>query len=124
MDGKNAFRPEAHAPQARPDRVLRCRSCGQAVSSRRQSFAFRASGAVQVFPNPLGQMRKIWTLRTAHGLALVGEPTQEFTWFDGYAWTVAVCGQCRAHLGWQFDAVRASTPDRFYGLLVEALREA
>ena len=68
-------------------------------------------------------MMKILMLSDAHGLAFVSEPTTEFTWFAGYAWTVVACGRCGAHLGWRYDAVDGAHPVRFYGLLVDAVRE-
>ena len=68
-------------------------------------------------------MKKILTLRAAHDLAFAGEPTTAFTWFAGYAWTVAACGRCGAHLGWRYGRGRGRRPRRFYGLLVTAVTE-
>ncbi len=106
-----------------PDRAIRCRRCDQAVGSHAQVFAFRAARAVQVFPNPSGQMMKILTIRATHHLTAVSVPTTAFTWFDGYAWTVMVCARCGLHLGWQYDVVGTGTPGRFYGLRVDSISE-
>lgn len=40
-------------------------------------------------------------------VSLQGHPTAEYSWFRGYAWTIAVCSHCGAHL------VRLNTA-RFY----------
>ena len=122
-DVKGRSAPRASEVEPEPHRFIRCRRCDQEVSSRRYLFSFRANGSIQVFPNPLGHMRKIITLREAHNLANVGDPRLEYTWFDGYAWTVVVCSACRQHLGWRYDAVHGSLPARFYGLLADAVRD-
>lgn len=28
---------------------------------------------------------------------------EEHSWFPGYAWRLAVCPQCGAHMGWTFE---------------------
>lgn len=76
----------------------------------------------RVFPNPHGQLREIMTALYAQNVELVGAATTHFTWFPGYAWEVALCGQCATHLGWRYTAVDAETePATFYGLLSSAL---
>jgi hypothetical protein len=83
----------------------------------------RAATAVQAFPNPFGQMRVILTLREARAIVLAGDPTTDFTWFEGYAWRIAYCAGCQEHLGWLFETIAAGVPPRFYGLLKDALIE-
>lgn len=53
-----------------------------------------------------------------HSIHLHGAPTLEFSWFPGYTWQLALCGQCNAHLGWKFVAGPDSNlmPRKFYGL--------
>ena len=37
--------------------------------------------------------------RVHHGtVALQGEPTEEHSWFPGFAWTIVCCGRCGCHL--------------------------
>ena len=52
------------------------------------------------------------------------EPTDEYTWFPPYSWTIASCRQCHEHLGWVFW----HRPDQewvkvFVSLIVTRLRE-
>jgi hypothetical protein len=47
----------------------------------------------------------------------VGEPSEYYPWFPGYAWQIAVCRGCRAHLGWLFRA----EGDVFFGLILNRL---
>lgn len=64
-----------------------------------------------------GYMHDIVTVSRAVNTELSGAPSAEFSWFPGYAWSVALCAACMAHVGWRFDAQRrALRPQRFYGL--------
>ncbi|XP_071765997.1 uncharacterized protein LOC139920003 [Centroberyx gerrardi] len=57
---------------------------------------------VQLFENPHGLQFEVITFRkadvTKHWPADKG-----FSWFPGFAWTVATCPQCKTHLGWAFQ---------------------
>lgn len=106
-----------------PERVIRCRGCGRTVSSSRHRIRFRAPTAIQVFPNPAGQMMRILTLAHAHDLDRVGPATADFTWFEDYAWTIVTCMGCGAHLGWRYDRLVPGEPSTFFGLLVKAIVE-
>lgn len=106
-----------------PEVLWLCRVCGRPITSPDQAFATGPGGATQVFPNPLGQLKVIVTVREAQGCDRVGAPTQEFTWFEGYSWTVVVCQSCGAHLGWHYQGDPGRSPAQFYGLLKAALVE-
>lgn len=94
-----------------------CRHCGAQVSSRRAFFSMDGESASRIFSNPYGLLHEIFTVRQAQGLLLEGPPTTEFSWFPGYAWEVAYCASCHAHLGWEFTAVDSrDEPARFWGL--------
>ena len=55
-------------------------------------------GAAYVHHERAGSLYDLLTLRAAYGVSLYGEATEEFTWFPGYAWTLAYCRGCSAHL--------------------------
>lgn len=81
---------------------LYCRTCGQAIAVEDARIAVQ--GAHQhVFFNPAGLVFEIGCFQSAPGCAYHGEPTPEFSWFPGYAWSVALCSQCAAHLGWGYE---------------------
>lgn len=105
------------------DSAFLCAVCEAEISWRRALFAMRASSFVQVFPNPLGHMKVIYTFRDAASVRVAGGQTTEFTWFAGYAWSVAYCARCNSHLGWLFQAVASAEPSSFFGLLKDALVE-
>ncbi|XP_022788152.1 protein cereblon homolog isoform X4 [Stylophora pistillata] len=66
-----------------------CRRCGQDIT-------------VVANLNNLGQHFELITVTSANVKSL-GEAFEEHSWFPGYAWRVAVCPQCGAHMGWSFE---------------------
>ena len=105
------------------DRGIFCARCATRVSHPDAVFRMDPRGPVAAFANPAGFLRRIVTVRVAESLTFAGDPTTNFTWFPGYAWTVALCATCGGHLGWRYDAVSGATPLRFYGLVTEAVHE-
>ncbi len=72
------------------------------------------------FTNPSGLRFTIRCFRDAPGAIGVGEISPVWTWFPGFAWQVAICRACAAHLGWAY----VRDEQRFFGLIAERLREA
>lgn len=70
--------------------------------------------------NPHGYEHHFACFRTARGCVPVGKIVQFYSWFSGYSWQMAHCGNCSIHLGWLFHGEH----DRFYGLLVDGLIES
>jgi hypothetical protein len=105
----------AAGTKERSERVLRCRACEAEVA--REDDRIEMSGAhVHTFVNPHGHVFEIGCFARAHGCAPVGRASAFFSWFPGYAWRIAVCGSCRAHLGWAFGEEPG-----FYGLILARL---
>jgi hypothetical protein len=97
---------------------LYCATCGRLIT--RQDQQVPVGGAqIHTFRNPHGLVFKIGCFATAPGCDQVGEATEEWTWFPGYSWQVAVCMGCGSHLGWRYLS-RAG--DGFYGLILRQLR--
>ncbi|HEY9777787.1 MAG TPA: cereblon family protein [Planktothrix sp.] len=94
--------------QSETDKSVRCRSCDFVITD--------PANAVQphehTFRNPAGFSFHVLCYSDAPGALSVGDPTSEATWFAGYAWTFAICGQCSNHLGWWYES-----SDRFAGLI-------
>ncbi len=103
--------------------VLVCVACETLITRRADAFGLDGEPADRVFFNPAGLVMPITTFRQVRNVAEVGSRTTEFTWFAGYAWTIAVCGACGGQLGWRFDAVGGGRPARFWGLLRARLAE-
>ncbi|XP_046970638.1 protein cereblon-like [Vanessa cardui] len=97
--------------------VLCCSSCAVEIARREHIFAMSSEGVHSNYTNLGGYMHDIVTVSRASNTELSGAPSAEFSWFPGYAWTIALCAACLAHVGWRFDAQRRGLrPQQFYGL--------
>jgi hypothetical protein len=110
-----------HAQEADEDQEgwILCRGCRIPVT--RPSERRQVEGAhLHTFANPSGIVFEIGCFSAAPGCQYVGPPSDEFTWFRGYQWRIAVCRGCLNHLGWAFTTVGG---DGFHGLIVDRLLE-
>eukprot|EP01137_Pigoraptor_chileana_P010471 Opistho-2@60173 len=97
---------------------LCCTACTKTVAMQSCVFSMSSGGPMGAYVNPGGVVHETLTVTDVprDAVRLVGRPSTESSWFPGYAWTVAVCGRCFAHLGWRFTAVERLSPRSFYGL--------
>lgn len=110
--------PQDRSDTADRDRdALRCVACDHAITDR--GHATERGGAHEhTFVNPSGVVHHIGCFLVAPGAAHVGDEQEAFSWFPGWSWQIAVCANCRAHLGWRFRCAG----EEFHGLIVAALR--
>ena len=102
------------------EEYILCRLCDHPVT--RDADRIERDGSHQhTFANPHGIVYEIGCFRSAPGCGYSGPATNEFTWFKGYSWRIAMCRACLTHLGWLFDA---AGNDRFYGLILDRLRSS
>jgi hypothetical protein len=93
---------------------IRCRACGRAIA--RKNARLEIDGRhVHTFVNPTGHEYTVACFAEAPGCTGAGEDEIFWTWFPGFAWRVALCGACGAHVGWSFRG-RTSV---FWGLIVD-----
>ncbi|MBN1605314.1 MAG: hypothetical protein JW940_01700 [Polyangiaceae bacterium] len=118
--------PAASQPQDAPGSVLSadeeqflvCAACLSTVSHPNQRIRVQERHE-HTFANPAGVVYRIGCFAAACGARPFGAPSQEHTWFAGYAWQMGVCSGCGEHLGWLFTGGGSS----FWGLILEKLRE-
>lgn len=127
------------------DPLMLCRACGHEVTNG-SDFRFVPSGlalsshndtlrggkrvTVQMFENPHERQFEVMTFRRA-AVTLHWPADKRFSWFPGFAWTIATCPRCEAHLGWGFqpdhwpDTVAATqfkeSESTFFGLISDRL---
>jgi hypothetical protein len=101
------------------DRAILCAACKASITSARHRVASHGSHEHR-FMNPAGLTFHIGCFATAIGCTTVGPPSLEYAWFPGYAWRLALCGQCDRQLGWHF---RGEGSESFFGLILDRLRE-
>lgn len=99
------------------DKYILCRQCRRIITTPAERIEMQ--GAHQhTFANPHGIVYQIGCFRSATGCGYGGQPTDEFSWFKGFSWRVAVCGSCLFHLGWLFISPGGKS---FNGLIIDHL---
>ncbi|KAH9761313.1 protein cereblon [Citrus sinensis] len=97
--------------------LVRCKTCKTAIAKRSDMLVMSSEGPLGAYVNPHGCVHEILTLNKANGLALYGPAETEYSWFPGYAWTVASCSICETHMGWLFTATKKKLkPKSFWGI--------
>ena len=100
---------------------LICAACGERITTLRERVEM-SGGHAHTFTNPHGLTFDIGCFRSAPGCRPVGEATEAWTWFRGYAWRIAVCGGCGEHLGWGYEPASGDGSSRgFFGLILDRL---
>lgn len=96
---------------------IRCKSCLTLIANRSDMVAMSSDGPLNAYANPNGFVHEIITVYDATGLALVGSPVNQHSWFPGYAWTIINCAQCEKNMGWLFTATtKKLLPRSFWGI--------
>ncbi|KAH7840900.1 hypothetical protein Vadar_023083 [Vaccinium darrowii] len=96
---------------------VRCKSCQAVIGKRSDVLNMSSEGPLGAYVNPDGYVHELLTLHKATGLALIGGPVKEYSWFPGYAWTVADCASCESQMGWLFTATtKKLKPRSFWGI--------
>jgi len=101
------------AAKLRREKRLFCANCRHPVTNQDERISVLGEHEHSC-TNPHGMTFHIGCFRRAGGCEPVGTQTTEHSWFPGYAWEIALCATCQAHLGWQF----VSTGDYFFGLIL------
>ncbi|OVA12447.1 Peptidase S16 [Macleaya cordata] len=98
------------------DRV-RCKTCQSVIARRSDTLVMSSDGPLGAYVNPHGFVHEVMTLYKANGLALIGRPVEEYSWFPGYAWTITTCSTCESQMGWLFTATNKNLkPRSFWGI--------
>ncbi len=96
---------------------LRCTGCQYPITRKMDRSQINENHQ-HVFANPHGYIYQIGCFAQAPGCVVTGQETGHFSWFPGYAWQIALCGQCFTLLGWAFN----SGESQFFGLILDKLR--
>ncbi len=101
-----------HTVETEKEPLLLCATCSNIVTSRNQAIKINGSHE-HAFFNPSGIAYEVGCFSRAPGVFTEGDPTFEFSWFDGFAWKTGRCTACLNHLGWFFT----NTDNSFFGLI-------
>ena len=119
---ENANVPEASVENKAKEKTseeeyILCKQCLQVITSPDERIIVQGSHA-HTFSNPHGMVYNIGCFRSVRGCGYVGPATDEFTWFRGFSWRIAVCSMCLTHIGWLFES-RGN--ENFNGLILDRL---
>ncbi|KAL3633485.1 hypothetical protein CASFOL_022247 [Castilleja foliolosa] len=96
---------------------LRCKTCQTLIAKRSDMLVMSDDGPLGAYANPHGFVHEVMTLMRTDGIAVSGPPVKEFSWFPGYAWSIAECITCGTQLGWHFSASsKKLKPQAFWGI--------
>ncbi|MBI1422811.1 MAG: hypothetical protein GC149_05030 [Gammaproteobacteria bacterium] len=98
--------------------ALCCTQCRHQITDTAARLEL-AGGHTHIFTNPGGFTYEIMLFEYADCVTH-GPATTEYTWFPGFAWQLALCANCQAHLGWRY---RRTGSAAFYGLIRDRLIE-
>jgi hypothetical protein len=102
----------------REDVWVRCAACAHALTRERSRIEVDGKH-VHTFVNPAGVEYTIRCFGEAPGCAGAGDESTVWTWFPGFAWRMAMCARCRAHVGWSFRREASA----FWGLIATRVVE-
>jgi len=109
---------EEDAPQQHENEgPIRCRFCLLPVTDR-SLRAVKKDRFAHYCTNPAGITFQIGIFLRAPGCSVIGPAEERYSWFEGYAWRTAYCGNCGTHLGWRFES---AGNDSFFGLILPHL---
>jgi len=97
---------------------LLCVYCNHQIAGRGDRMKVEGTHR-HTFTNPHGIVFRIGCFSSAPGCLATGEESEQFAWFSGYSWQIALCGRCKIHLGWRFR----SPGHAFHGLVLDRLVE-
>ena len=98
------------------ERNFFCVYCNSLITNSNFQIKINTSHR-HTFPNPHGIVFEIGCFKEAMGCSALKESSNEFSWFSGYNWRIAVCSSCLNHLGWLFT----SNANSFFGLILEKI---
>ena len=104
------------APEEKEQKGVLCRTCLEIITSE-EAEREKSGQFEHTFTNAYGYVFRVGCFSDAPGCIIVGEPTEEFTWFNRYSWQFCLCRNCMTHMGWHYR----SGSDSFYGLILSEL---
>jgi len=116
---ENSVEDEQREKESDNEKYILCRQCLQVITSPAERIAVQGSHQ-HTFANPHGIIYEIGCFRSVIGCGYAGPASDEFSWFRGFSWRVAVCTMCLTHMGWLFISFGS---DSFNGLILDRLLE-
>jgi len=107
---------EKQAVKSEEGKAVVCRNCRHPITAVKSLSSVDGS-RTHTFFNPAGIVFEVICFSQAPGCVVHGPTSTEFSWFSGFTWRLAFCGNCFTHLGWFFE----SRDSFFFGLILKKL---
>jgi hypothetical protein len=108
---------EVEEKESDDEEYILCRQCMHVITSSTERTTVQGLHR-HTFANPHGIVFEIGCFRSSIGCGYAGPVSDEFAWFQGFNWRVAVCVGCLTHLGWLFTSTGYGS---FHGLILDRL---
>ncbi|OIN96423.1 MAG: hypothetical protein AUJ48_01585 [Deltaproteobacteria bacterium CG1_02_45_11] len=108
---------KAEEKESDQEEYILCRQCRQIITSWAERIEVQGSHQ-HAFANPHGIVYQIGCFKSVRGCRYAGPATEEWSWFRGFSWRIAVCSMCLTHLGWFY---MKSGYESFNGLILDRL---
>jgi hypothetical protein len=99
------------------EEYILCRQCRNIIVSPDDRIIVQGSHQ-HTYANPHGIVFEIGCFKNVKGCGHAGPPSEDFSWFAGFNWRIAVCLMCLTHLGWLFSG---PGKEGFHGLILDRL---
>lgn len=109
-----SYRLQREIQLLRSFNLIHCKNCASLIAKRSDMVVMSTDGPLNAYVNPHGYVHEVITVYNASGLALLGSPVKEHSWFPGYAWTIANCATCNSNMGWLFTATEKKLRPKFF----------
>ena len=116
-EAPNGYVEDETEEKAAEEEGILCRQCHSILTSPTERIVVQGSHQ-HTFANPHGIVFEIGCFGAVRGCGYAGPATDEFSWFKGFSWRVAVCVMCLTHLGWFFESRGGGN---FHGLILDRL---
>ncbi|XP_044979326.1 protein cereblon-like isoform X1 [Hordeum vulgare subsp. vulgare] len=94
--------------------LIKCGYCKSEIAKHSDVVVMSSDGPLGTYVNNHGYVHATITVNNATGLDIEGDPTEEHSWFPGYAWTIASCSSCDSNIGWLFTATKRYLHPKFF----------
>ena len=118
----NRTTTKSEEDQQTEKQYYRCRACKNPVAECGDEISVGDIPIETMQINPHGYVHEIFTVRSAFGVMIMGDPVPADSWFPGYMWRYCLCVQCNAHLGWSYQPVHINAIV-FFGLRNAAITQ-
>lgn len=115
----NGYVEDETEEKAAEEEHILCRQCHSILTRPTERIVVQGSHQ-HTFANPHGIVFEIGCFDNVMGCGYAGPASEEFSWFKGFSWRVAVCVMCLSHLGWFFESRDGAN---FHGLILDRLIE-